>query len=61
MRFLAIGGSGRTGKLVINELLERGHQVTALIRNPASLEERSGLNIVQGTRLIISTRFDRLN
>jgi putative NADH-flavin reductase len=61
MRFLAIGGSGRTGKLVINELLERDHQVTALIRNPASLEERSGLGIVQGTRLIISTRFDRLN
>jgi putative NADH-flavin reductase len=61
MRFLAIGGSGRTGKLVINELLKRDHQVTALIRDPASLEERSGLDLVQGTRLIISTRFDRLN
>ncbi|KAK7191950.1 hypothetical protein DPSP01_013792 [Paraphaeosphaeria sporulosa] len=49
MQVLVIGGSGRTGKLVINELLERGHKVTALARNPASLEDRLNLQIVQGT------------
>ncbi|KAJ5758049.1 TrkA-N domain dehydrogenase [Penicillium nucicola] len=53
MRFLIIGGSGRTGKLVINELLERSHEVTALVRSPTALEERSGLDIVQGTPLNI--------
>jgi uncharacterized protein YbjT (DUF2867 family) len=61
MRFLVIGGSGRTGKLVINELLKNNHQATALIRNPASLEARSGLGIVQGTHLILSSRFDHVN
>lgn len=48
MRFLIIGGSGRTGKLVIEEILERGHQVTALVRNPTSLDKRTGLDIVKG-------------
>jgi nucleoside-diphosphate-sugar epimerase len=52
MRFLVIGGSGRTGKLVINELLEKGHKVTALVRKSAALEERSGLDIVQGMRFL---------
>lgn len=61
MRFIVIGGSGRTGKFVINELLKNNYHVTALIRNPASLEERSGLDIVQGTHLILSTRFDNVN
>ncbi|OAL43842.1 NAD(P)-binding protein [Pyrenochaeta sp. DS3sAY3a] len=48
-RVLIIGGSGRTGKLVIDELLARGHQVTALVRNPESLEARDGLKTVTGT------------
>ncbi|CAI7575398.1 unnamed protein product [Penicillium bialowiezense] len=51
MRFLIIGGSGRTGKLVIEEILERGHHVTALVRNPTSLDKRTGLDIVKGTPL----------
>lgn len=49
MRFLVIGGSGRTGKLVIDNILKRGHQVTALVRNPKSLGEELGLDIVKGT------------
>lgn len=54
MRFLIIGGSGRTGKLVIEDILKRGHQVTALVRNPTSLEKRTGLDVVKGTRSFLS-------
>lgn len=48
-RVLIVGGSGRTGKLVINELIARGHEVTALVRNPDSLEAKPGLKTVTGT------------
>jgi nucleoside-diphosphate-sugar epimerase len=50
-RVLIIGGSGRTGELVINELQAHGHQVTALVRNPASMsaETSAGLQTITGT------------
>ncbi|KAL3454132.1 hypothetical protein BJX65DRAFT_301920 [Aspergillus insuetus] len=50
MHVLIIGGTGRTGKLVIEELLSRGHDVTTLARNPQALgDPRPKLNIIQGT------------
>lgn len=49
MRVLVIGGSGQTGRLVIDEALQRGHKVTALVRNPSVLAVTEGLNIVKGT------------
>ena len=51
MRVLVIGGSGQTGRLVIDEALQRGHKITALIRNPSALPAKEGLNIVKGTPL----------
>jgi hypothetical protein len=48
-RVLIVGGSGRTGKLVIDELLARGHEVTALVRKPQSLETCNNLKTVTGT------------
>ncbi|CAO2652180.1 Nn.00g004630.m01.CDS01 [Neocucurbitaria sp. VM-36] len=48
-RILMVGGSGRTGQLVIDELLARGHEVTALVRNAESLGAKGGLKIVTGT------------
>ncbi|KAJ5309603.1 uncharacterized protein N7443_002064 [Penicillium atrosanguineum] len=48
MHALVIGASGRTGKLVVDELLQREHHVTALVRNPAVIEKRDGLSIVKG-------------
>ncbi|OQE19341.1 hypothetical protein PENFLA_c019G09327 [Penicillium flavigenum] len=55
MRVLVIGGSGRCGKLVVEELMNRRHQVTTLARNPASIgDARPGLTIVKGT----PTNFD---
>lgn len=51
MHFLLIGASGRTGRLVLDEALTRGHQVTALVRSPAALSPRENLTIVGGTPL----------
>ncbi|KAI1364529.1 hypothetical protein F5Y08DRAFT_353574 [Xylaria arbuscula] len=49
MHFLVLGGSGRTGQLIVEEAISKGHNVTALIRSPASLTSRSSLTAVQGT------------
>ncbi|CAG9996927.1 unnamed protein product [Clonostachys byssicola] len=49
MRFFIIGGSGRTGQLVVDEALKKGHQVTALVRKSGSLSEREGLSISLGS------------
>ncbi|KAJ5678306.1 uncharacterized protein N7477_003939 [Penicillium maclennaniae] len=49
MHALVIGGSGRTGKLVVEELLRKENHITALVRNPAVIEMRDGLSIVKGT------------
>lgn len=51
MHFLLLGASGRTGRLVLDEALTRGHQVTALVRSPTALPLRENLTIVQGTPL----------
>ncbi|KAK0391275.1 hypothetical protein NLU13_0776 [Sarocladium strictum] len=37
MHYLVIGASGRSGQLVIEEALRKGHSVTALVRTPESL------------------------
>ncbi|KAE8555773.1 hypothetical protein EYB25_000471 [Talaromyces marneffei] len=51
MRILIIGGNGQTGRFVVDEALQRGHKITALIRNPSTLSAREGLKIVKGTPL----------
>jgi len=36
MKVAVLGGTGRTGRLLVEELLRRGHDVIALVRDPAS-------------------------
>ena len=48
MHILIIGGSGRTGKVTVEECLQRGHTVTALVRKASSITQRCGLAIVEG-------------
>jgi putative NADH-flavin reductase len=36
MRLLVAGASGRTGRLLVARALERGHDVTALVRDPSA-------------------------
>lgn len=40
MRLLVVGATGGTGRELVAQALERGHQVTALARNPAAITLR---------------------
>jgi len=39
MRIAVLGATGRTGRLLVGQALARGHQVTALARDPARLAD----------------------
>ncbi|KAJ9656392.1 hypothetical protein H2198_004970 [Neophaeococcomyces mojaviensis] len=67
---LLIGATGRTGRSVITEALSRGHTVTALARNPSSLDDllatipsqhRSHINVVKGDPTSQSDLVNALN
>lgn len=48
---LVLGGSGRTGRLVIAEALRRGHTVTALVRDASKMVPGEHLTVVEGSPL----------
>jgi putative NADH-flavin reductase len=49
MRLLIVGATGGTGRQLIAQALERGHTVTALVRNPSKLQlNHPQLRIAQG-------------
>jgi uncharacterized protein YbjT (DUF2867 family) len=48
MRILLLGATGRTGKLVIEEAIRRGHNISAIARDPEKLKDYQ-INITQGT------------
>ncbi|MEN5209480.1 NAD(P)H-binding protein [Stenotrophomonas terrae] len=47
MKVALIGATGFVGKALLEELLARGHDVTALVRDPAKLETRPQLQVVK--------------
>ncbi len=47
MHIALIGATGFVGTALLNELLQRGHRVTALARDPAKIPLREGLTVVQ--------------
>lgn len=60
MQILVLGATGRTGTQVVLEALQRGHNVTALVRNPSALDEltsklpdaqKASLAVVKGSPL----------
>ena len=52
MKLLVIGANGRTGKYVVKQGIERGHEVTAFTRKPEQLNGIEGLKaIIQGDAL----------
>ncbi|MGG7464267.1 MULTISPECIES: NAD(P)-dependent oxidoreductase [unclassified Plantibacter] len=48
---LVLGGSGRTGRLVLEEALRRGHSVTALVRDAGRVVPGERLTVVEGSPL----------
>ncbi|MEU8660755.1 NAD(P)H-binding protein, partial [Actinoplanes philippinensis] len=42
---VVLGATGRTGRLIVTEALRNGHQVTAAVRNPASVPAAPGLRV----------------
>jgi putative NADH-flavin reductase len=42
------GATGNAGARILKELLARGHQVTAIVRDPAKLQPQSGLTVRKG-------------
>jgi hypothetical protein len=48
MHIALYGATGNAGSRILAELLARGHQVTAIARNPAKLPPQKGLTVVQG-------------
>ncbi len=48
-RVIIVGATGGTGRQLVAQALERGHAVTALVRNPSKLGiEHPNLRIIQG-------------
>jgi nucleoside-diphosphate-sugar epimerase len=49
MKILVVGATGRTGRLLVKGALERGHEVTALVRAPEKLGDLAGrVRVVAG-------------
>lgn len=48
MNIAILGGTGRTGRLIIKELLAKGHKVKCLARDPDKIAPAFGLEFVKG-------------
>jgi putative NADH-flavin reductase len=49
MRLAILGATGRTGQALVDQALERGHQITAFVRSPQKLgAPRQGVAVRQG-------------
>ena len=48
MKITLYGATGQAGSRILEELLSRGHHVTAVVRDPATLASRANLTVVKG-------------
>ena len=48
MKIVLYGATGRAGSRILTELLARGHEVVAVVRNPDKLAPRDGLTVQKG-------------
>lgn len=49
MNIVLYGATGKSGHVILTELLSRGHHVTAIVRTPSKLAAQPNLTIKQGT------------
>ena len=43
MKVVLIGATGFVGSAILNELIQRGHQVTAIARDPETVKQHSNV------------------
>jgi putative NADH-flavin reductase len=48
VRLVVLGATGRTGRLLVDQALDRGHEVVAYVRRPEAVPARPGLAVVAG-------------
>ncbi|HVI87311.1 MAG TPA: NAD(P)-dependent oxidoreductase [Dongiaceae bacterium] len=48
MKIALIGATGFIGSRILDEALDRGHQVTAIVRNPEKVPARAGITALRG-------------
>lgn len=48
MKIAVIGATGHAGSRIVDELVRRGHAVTAIVRNPDKVPVRAGVTAVKG-------------
>ncbi|MBN8962028.1 MAG: NAD(P)-dependent oxidoreductase [Rhizobiales bacterium] len=48
MKIAVIGGTGRVGSRIVEEVSRRGHDVTVIVRHPEKVTPRPGVTAVQG-------------
>ena len=48
MRLVVLGATGKTGRLLVDQAIGRGHEVVAYVRRPDALDDRPGLRVVGG-------------
>ena len=48
MKILLLGSTGRTGRIVLDIALKKGHQVNCLARKTGRIKKRKGLTIFEG-------------
>ena len=48
MKIAVIGGTGRAGSRIVDELARRGHDVTVIVRHPEKVAPRAGVTAVRG-------------
>ena len=47
MKIAIIGATGQSGSLVMQEALDRGHQVTAIVRSPEKLPQDAAVDVIK--------------
>lgn len=52
MKIAVLGASGRTGRLVIDQGIARGHEMTALVRKAAQFAPRDNLSVIEGSPIV---------
>jgi putative NADH-flavin reductase len=54
MKIVLYGATGNAGSRILTELLGRGHEVVAIVRNPDKLAANDGLTVQQGDLLSVA-------